>query len=213
MTKIASLSKQSDFSFQAFYDNNRANFLSEEIKSLLKNYPDNNSLKNGNWINLEDHIIKDIQTYSQYSIGELTHYTLDVLLKDTDQMSMAWALEIREPFFDYRLIEFLLTVPNKFKYSAYTPKKLLVDALANLIPKANIFRPKQGFSFPWDSWFRNELKEYCNSSIQRLKTTNLFNNTILQKCWNDFLKNDKRINWVNIWTLVVLEKWLIENEI
>ena len=67
--------------------------------------------------------------FSKCTIGEMETYTRDVLLRDTDQMSMAHALEVRVPFFDYRLIEYLLSLPDHIKYP-HTPKQLLVEAMA-----------------------------------------------------------------------------------
>ena len=55
------------------------------------------------------------------------------LLRDTDQMSMAVALEVREPFLDYQLIEFVLGVNDEHKFP-HTPKKLLTDSLGDLLP-------------------------------------------------------------------------------
>jgi asparagine synthase (glutamine-hydrolysing) len=49
---------------------------------------------------------------SQFSIGEMTNYTLNVLLKDTDQFSMASSLEVREPFFDYKLVDYVMHLPE-----------------------------------------------------------------------------------------------------
>jgi asparagine synthase (glutamine-hydrolysing) len=70
--------------------------------------------------------------YSEYSIAELTHYTLDVLLlKDTDQMSMRWALEIREPF-DYKLVEFLLTIQDSYKFDVILKK---ITVIMGILPK------------------------------------------------------------------------------
>ena len=66
---------------------------------------------------------------SKCTIGELETYTRDLLLRDTDQMSMAHALEVRVPFFDYRLVEYLLSLPDAIKFP-HTPKQLLVEAMA-----------------------------------------------------------------------------------
>jgi asparagine synthase (glutamine-hydrolysing) len=75
--------------------------------------------------------ISKFPSLSQYSIAEFLGYTQNILLKDADQMGMANALEIREPFFDFNLVEFVLQIPDKIKYPKY-PKKLLVEALSPL---------------------------------------------------------------------------------
>ena len=208
IVKLNEFINHSPLDFESFYSINRGNFLKNEIAELLagnlekKKYP--------SWIQLNDLATAKNRIYSAYSIAELTHYTLDVLLKDTDQMSMRWALEIREPFFDYKLVEHLLTVPDSFKFDKNTPKKLLVDAMGNLLPKEVVYRSKKGFSFPWDSWIRNELRAYCEESLIQLSNNDMFENNAVQNLWKRFLNNDYRVNWVQIWSLVVLQKW-IEN--
>ncbi len=75
---------------------------------------------------------------------------LSTLLRDTDQMSMAHALEIRVPLIDHKLVEFLFTLPGSLKVDKNFPKPLLTKALGNDIPKECIFRPKQGFELPFN---------------------------------------------------------------
>ena len=87
--------------------------------------------------------------FSQVTAAEYLGYTQNTLLKDTDQMSMANSLEIREPFFDQELVEFLMSVPDKYKFPLY-PKSLLVESLKPLLPESIVYRKKQGFVFPWD---------------------------------------------------------------
>lgn len=149
---------------------------------------------------------------SQVSICEISTYTQNVLLRDTDQASMAHASEIRVPFFDHELIEYVLQVPDIFKQSTY-PKKLLVEAAGNLIPDEIVFRKKMGFVFPWEYWIKNELRSFCEIRIKSLAQRELFNERALIDYWNRFIKGDKKILAVKIWMLVVLEDWLINNEI
>jgi asparagine synthase (glutamine-hydrolysing) len=195
---------------ESFYANSRSVFLKDEINKLFIN----KDYKQGkNWLDLDSEYVGSYPLYSQYSIAELSNYTLDVLLKDTDQMSMAWALEVREPFFDFHLIEFLLNVPDEYKYNFKTPKHLLVDAMGDLLPGEIVNRPKKGFAFPWDKWLRSELKDYCETAILKLSGRGIFISENLMALWNRFLNNDKSITWMHIWSFVVLEKWMEENNI
>ena len=59
--------------------------------------------------------IEKFEPFSQISIADYAGYTQHVLLKDADQMSMAVSLEVREPFFDQDLVEYVLGLPDKFK--------------------------------------------------------------------------------------------------
>ncbi|MPR32128.1 asparagine synthase (glutamine-hydrolyzing) [Salmonirosea aquatica] len=195
---------------KAFYETNRGIFLEDEIRELLEV---DKEADLSQWMDLNGSNIRHYPTYSQYSVAELTGYTLDVLLKDSDQMSMAWGLEVREPFFDYHLVEFILSVPDKYKYSRKTPKSLFVKAMGDLLPDEIVYRPKKGFAFPWDSWLRGELKDYCESKIQNLSNRDLFNKASVLDLWKRFLTHDRRVKWMHVWSLVILEGWLTVNEI
>jgi asparagine synthase (glutamine-hydrolysing) len=149
---------------------------------------------------------------SQVSAAEYLGYTQHTLLKDADQMSMAVSLEVREPFFDYKLVEFVMAVPDELKLGDY-PKQLLVDSLQPLIPDEVVFRKKQGFTFPWESWMKHELKAFCSYHIRGLANRSFINAKALMSYWNQFLLEEKSVRWAEIWLLVVLGYWLEKNDI
>lgn len=210
ITKIKNFQSIEGNGIKSFYANSRSIFLKDELKKL---FMDHENPKIENWKDLDNQQVVEHPLYSQYSIAELTNYTLDVLLKDTDQMSMAWALEVREPFFDYKFIEFVLSVPDEYKVKGSTPKQLLVEAMGDLLPSEIVNRPKKGFSFPWDHWLRGDLKSYCDNAINKLSGRGLFNSENLLDLWKRFLNNDKSVTWMHVWAFVILEKWLEENNI
>ncbi len=154
----------------------------------------------------------DMPMLSQVSLAEIGTYMQNTLLRDTDQMSMAHALEVRVPFLDYKLVEYVIGVPDKYKYPA-TPKKLLTDALGNLLPMDIINRPKMGFLLPWQQWLKNDLYTFANTKLQRLSQRGLLNESILKDLWFRFNAGDPTVTWSRIWYLVVLENWLEENGI
>jgi asparagine synthase (glutamine-hydrolysing) len=143
---------------------------------------------------------------SQVSLGELSTYLQHVLLRDTDQMSMAHALEVRVPFLDHHLVEFVLGVSDQMKYP-HTPKKLLVDSLGDLLPSEVVHRPKMGFVLPWEPWMRGELRSFCEAHLQRLASWPQFKQGAVMELWKRFLLGDPRVNWSRLWSLVVLEDW------
>lgn len=149
---------------------------------------------------------------SRVTVAEMSTYLQSVLLRDTDQMSMAHALEVRVPFLDYKLVELVLGIPDKFKYP-HSPKKLLVDAMGDLLLPEVINRPKMGFTFPWDQWMRNELKDFCGSQMEALADRTQFNKRQVMKRWERYLKGDPAVSWSRIWYLCALESWLQRNEV
>ncbi|MCI4668419.1 MAG: asparagine synthase (glutamine-hydrolyzing) [Bacteroidia bacterium] len=150
--------------------------------------------------------------FNQVGIGEMSTYTQNVLLRDTDQMSMAHSLEVRVPFFDHELVSFALSISDKDKEPEY-PKKFLVDSLGDLLPKEVVFRKKMGFVFPWIEWLKGPLKELANSKIESLGKRGIFRESELQNYWRGFLQGDSSIYWIKIWLLVVLESWMEKNGI
>ena len=113
-----------------------------------------------------------IHSLSDVSILEWNKYLMPVLLRDTDQMGMAHALEIREPFMDYQLIEYVLSLPDQYKIGA-KPKQLLVDAMGDLLPDEIVSRKKMGFVLPYEKWMKTELKPFVLEGIDKLKKQNI----------------------------------------
>ncbi|MFI5157011.1 MAG: asparagine synthase (glutamine-hydrolyzing), partial [Chitinophagales bacterium] len=150
--------------------------------------------------------IQKLPLLSQVSAAEYLGYTQYTLLKDADQMSMAVSLELREPYFDQDLVEFVLALPDQIKYPHY-PKSLLVESLQSLLPQEIIHRKKQGFVFPWKLWMKNQLRSFCESHIQRLCERTFIQGNHLAGFWKRFLKGDESIRWMEIWLFVVLEYW------
>jgi asparagine synthase (glutamine-hydrolysing) len=129
-----------------------------------------------------------------------------------DQMSMARSLEVREPFFDHELIEFVLNIPDHLKFPHY-PKKLLVESLGDLLPPEIVHRKKQGFLFPWNHWMKNELRQFCEMHLQAAGQRGFIKHDRLMTYWNRFLNNDRSVRWMEIWLFVVLEYWLQKNKV
>ncbi|WP_161887656.1 asparagine synthase (glutamine-hydrolyzing) [Pontibacter russatus] len=149
---------------------------------------------------------------SRVSVAEIGSYMQNTLLRDTDQMSMAHALEVRVPFLDYKLVEYVLGVPDSYKYPT-SPKKLLTDALGDLLPMDIINRPKMGFVLPWQNWLKQELYAFADEKLKNLGKRGLLRPEELHQLWQRFLRGDVAVNWARVWALVVLENWLEENEL
>ena len=150
--------------------------------------------------------------FSQYSIAEYLCYTQNTLLKDADQMSMAVGLEIREPFFDHELIEYVLSIPDHIKFPMY-PKQLMVEALEPLLPKEIVHRPKQGFLLPWEKWMRSELSSFCEKQLLSISERSFINKKELMSYWQRFLKKDPAVRWSELWLFVVLGYWMDRNQV
>ncbi|MGZ3864412.1 MAG: asparagine synthase (glutamine-hydrolyzing) [Bacteroidia bacterium] len=189
--------------FASSYPLSRQVLLDHDVKKLLGrgDLPMNKVYR---FLRMLDYDKKD-HRLSKYSIAEISMYMQNVLLRDTDQMSMAVALEVRVPFLDYKLVEYVLGVKDKYKYP-HTPKKLLTDSLQELLPAEIINRKKMGFVLPWEHWMKNELKVFCEEKLNSAEDLGL-NKAHTQLLWQKFLKNDPRVSWSRIWPLVTLSNW------
>lgn len=155
---------------------------------------------------------RQLPLFSQVSLLEMRTYMQNVLLRDTDQMSMAHALEVRVPFLDHTLVEWVMGIDDVRKFP-HTPKQLLTDSLGDLLPREIIDRPKMGFVLPWANWMKQELRDLCEQKLQNLGDRSGLSGDYLQELWQAFLNDDPKVSWSRIWLLVVLENWLEEHHV
>jgi len=143
---------------------------------------------------------------AQVSYAEASTYMHDVLLRDTDQMSMAHSLEVRVPLLDHKLVEYVMGLPDAYKCSNGIPKPLLISSIGVKLPPAITRRPKQGFTLPFDPWMRGKLKTFCEERLspERTASRGLFRADEVQKLWRSFLAQGKDVSWSRLWVLVVL---------
>jgi asparagine synthase (glutamine-hydrolysing) len=157
----------------------------------------------------------EAELLSLISYAEGRTYMHDVLLRDTDQMSMAHALEVRVPLLDHKLVEYLMGLPDECKVSNGTPKRLLVESLGQLLPQEIVQRPKRGFTLPFEPWMRGGLRAFCEERLspERIGSRAFFRPERVRELWQSFLAGRSNVSWSRLWILVVLEDWLERNGI
>jgi asparagine synthase (glutamine-hydrolysing) len=138
------------------------------------------------------------------------HYMSNTLLRDTDSMSMAHALEVRVPFVDQEVARMALNLPADWHQHGTRPKALLLDALGDLFPPAIWQRRKVGFTLPFARWMstvlRPEIVESLSSETFQLRRIGLEPEAVSQ-VWNAFERGSTRMSWSRPWALYVLRKW------
>ncbi|HXM68269.1 MAG TPA: asparagine synthase (glutamine-hydrolyzing) [Candidatus Acidoferrum sp.] len=146
--------------------------------------------------------------FNRNSYFELRHYMTNTLLRDSDFMSMAHGLELRVPFIDHKLVEFLFRIPGALKLKSGAPKWLLTEALQGALPQQAVQRPKRGFTFPFDLWLKKEMRHDIEDSLLD-STASLIDGVdrkFVVKVWKDFLAG--RTTWSRPWSLYVLKQWV-----
>ena len=95
----------------------------------------------------------------------------DYQLHRVDRMTMAWGVEARVPYLDHRLVEFVNTLPDRWKIRRLQRKYLLRRALEGLVPQEILDGSKRGFGAPFRSWFTGNFleaaREYVNEKTVR----------------------------------------------
>lgn len=157
----------------------------------------------------------EAELFARISYAEGRTYMHDVLLRDTDQMSMAHALEVRVPLLDHKLVEYLMGVPDAYKRPNGTPKPLLVASLGDLLPHEVIHRPKQGFTLPFAKWMQGDLRRFCEDQLgpERVKSRGIFDASEITRMWKSFIDGSQEVSWSRLWVLVALEEWLERNQV
>ena len=143
--------------------------------------------------------------------ADMEWYLPTDLLPKVDIATMANSLEARSPFLDWQLTEFAARLPSTFKVKGRTSKYILKKAIADLVPAANIHRPKQGFAVPVGPWFRGELKDFLADHIlsPRFQSRGLFAPAAVQRLFDDHQRGAAD-HAHHLWTLLMLELWFRE---
>jgi asparagine synthase (glutamine-hydrolysing) len=155
---------------------------------------------------------KNAPLLNRVSAAEIESYMQHVLLRDSDQMSMAHSLEIRVPFLDHNVVELATHLSQNLKQPT-SPKKFLTEAFADILPDEIVNRKKMGFTLPWSVWMKNELKEFTESGFQELYKQAVVNEKVLKNAWSKFLMGSEEKSFISFWHLSVLGHWMKNNQI
>jgi asparagine synthase (glutamine-hydrolysing) len=149
----------------------------------------------------------DWMTKLQYL--DLKLYFQESILVKVDRASMACSLEVRAPFLDHELVEFVMGIPSKWKLKGLTSKYILKKAVENWLPGEVIKRPKKGFGVPIAKWVKGPLNPLFREMLayDRVRSEGFLNPEYVAQLLQDHLLN-KRDNRKQLWTLLVWELWM-----
>ncbi len=139
--------------------------------------------------------------FARISWAELTGYMRRMLLRDADQMSMAVSLELRVPFLDHELVEYILGLPAAEKRRAQA-KGLLVEACRDLLPRSVYDRPKRGFVLPMRPWMLGPLASFVAEGLQESVGRELLPEAFVRRLSVAFAAD--KLHWTRLWSIVVL---------
>jgi asparagine synthase (glutamine-hydrolysing) len=130
-----------------------------------------------------------------------------------DKMSMACSVEVRVPFLDRELAEFVAwNVPPELKLKGVlqpTTKHIFRKAMEDVLPEEVLRQPKAGFAAPIDYWLANDLSEMTDDLLSetRVRDRGLFRPEAVRKLVKEH--RDGRQDWsMQIWQFLTLELWM-----
>jgi len=165
---------------------------------------------------------KDLEAYELRLSKNIGNDLNDILYSDTqillpndmlnkvDKMSMANSLEVRTPFLDHELLDYVFSLKAEYKIANGMKKRILQDSFRSILPTEVFNRPKHGFEVPLLSWFRGDLYHYLFEDLLRkdkIKKQNIFNFSKIEYLKKKLFSNNPEDAVASIWALLVFQYW------
>jgi asparagine synthase (glutamine-hydrolysing) len=182
-------------------------FSQQEIGQILKNKDFDNSIIKDDFSDLD----RQLSASEAQAMFDLKYYLPDDLLVKVDRATMKYSLETRVPLLDYRIIEFALNLPEKFKQKGDISKFILKETLYDYLPKSYFERPKAGFSIPMNDWLRTDLKYLIDDFLNEplIMEAGFVNYDVVKDLIQRWTLKEPHL-YNRIWTLIVLHKWYVD---
>lgn len=159
--------------------------------------------------------ISNDESINDILLSDVSLVLANDMLTKVDTMSMANSLEVRVPFLDYELVDFIFTLPDEFKINKHIRKRILQDAFRVMLPAQLYNRPKKGFEVPLLKWFRHEMKSLITDDLLNknlIEEQGIFNYHEIEKLKKQLFSSNPGDVHARIWALVVFQtfwkKWL-----
>jgi len=167
----------------------------------------------------DDVLAEDIYNNVSDSMGRVTIFDLTShlpgqILTKIDRAGMMHGIEVRSPFLDTALIEFVFNLPYEYKVRNGEQKSIIKDILAEYMPADFVHRRKQGFGAPIELWLNNNrITEYVYKKLgSDARIRAIFSGKSIDSCLSDFYVNNRRHERAaqRLWVLLCLENWMTQ---
>ncbi len=177
-----------------------AQFISKNRRDnlLLQSIPYKTTVKPG-----KDNLQNFLMTDQQFVLP-------NDMLKKVDMMSMKHALEVRTPFLDRDLVDFVNGLPDEYKYLNGVGKRILRDAFRDVLPDEVFSRAKKGFEIPLQDWIQSIWSKVVNEkwfTKEYVENQNLFSIKGVSQLRVDFEKGEEEEATVTMWAYIVFQNW------
>jgi len=146
---------------------------------------------------------------NQVLYGDMNLVLPNDMLYKVDMMSMENSLEVRVPLLDYRLVDYVFSLPSSYKIDRNRKKKLLVDSFGEMLPAELLNRPKKGFEVPMLQWLRTGLQPLLKelTSLQRVSDQGIFDPKAIDKLQVQLFSSNPGDVHFRLWSLIVFQNW------
>jgi len=140
---------------------------------------------------------------------DIRSYLVDDILTKVDVVSMQNSLEVRVPFLDHKFVELTLKIPSRYKMHNHEQKFIFKKALSPYLPASVLRHKKQGFSVPFNLWFKKDLKEYVDDRFlaAHSRLSDYLNMDYVRNVVNDHRSGGRDFN-TKIWSILFFDAWL-----
>lgn len=143
------------------------------------------------------------------SNADLQTYLPCALMTKVDIASMAHSLEARQPFLDYRLVEWAASLPSRFKRKGSQGKYILKRTFFDMIPEEIWSRPKMGFGVPIGKWFKTTLRDRTYDALcsRDTRINVFFRSESISRLVESHMRGEENQAY-RLWNLLMLELWM-----
>lgn len=152
-----------------------------------------------------------LSDFEKISLFDIDQYLAHNLLHKMDTASMASSLEVRNPYLDYRVMEFAYNLPQEYKIRNGTAKYLMKKLLERYLPKEQVYRRKWGFPAPIGDWLTRDLSYMIDKWLdaKRISSQGILNAKMVEQYVTAF-RSGKKYHDKRIWSLIYFQMWFEE---
>jgi asparagine synthase (glutamine-hydrolysing) len=182
------------------------NEINKNLSALLQNN------ENRYWVEkyIEQLGVKNENTISEISNFECKNYLLNIILRDSDALSMANSIEMRPVFLDHKIVEWALALPAESKWRNGVAKSILKDVGKDLFPPEFFNRSKKGFTLPISRWLNSDLKRKFVDTLSDNNSELFFKKRFLNSLIHNIANPRKN---KGAWMIFVFLNWAKKNSI
>jgi asparagine synthase (glutamine-hydrolysing) len=149
----------------------------------------------------------DLPLLSQLQLADFEVYLPSTVLTKVDRASMLTSLEVRAPFLDHQLLDFLGHLPAEWMLG----KRLLKDAIRGLVPDSVLTRPKAGFAVPLEYWFKGDFGHFLSAILldSQTRQRGYLNIPALERLLQRASQPSSNLT-LHLWPLLMFELWCRE---